>query len=100
MPENRPGSGEPGARAGRPMARAVTAESLAMSTHDLPQRAQVVIVGGGAVGFSVAYHLANLGWPDVGLLEHGQLSCGTTLHAARVLGPLRTDPSPTPPLLS
>src|SRR5260221_2361191 len=95
MQENRPGSGEPGARAGRPMARAVTAEGLAMSTHDLPQRAQVVIVGGGAVGCSVAYHLAKLGWTDVVLLEQGQLSCGTTWHAAGVVGQLRTHRSLT-----
>jgi glycine cleavage system aminomethyltransferase T/glycine/D-amino acid oxidase-like deaminating enzyme len=66
-----------------------------MSTHDLPQRAQVVIVGGGAVGCSVAYHLAKLGWTDVVLLEQGQLSCGTTWHAAGVVGQLRTHPSLT-----
>ena len=66
-----------------------------MSTHDLPQGAQVVIVGGGAVGCSVAYHLAKLGWTDVVLLEQGQLSCGTTWHAAGVVGQLRTHPSLT-----
>src|SRR5712691_4302918 len=66
-----------------------------MPTHDLPQGAQVVIVGGGAVGCSVAYHLAKLGWTDVVLLEQGQLSCGTTWHAAGVVGQLRTHPSLT-----
>jgi glycine cleavage system aminomethyltransferase T/glycine/D-amino acid oxidase-like deaminating enzyme len=66
-----------------------------MPTSDLPQRAQVVIVGGGAVGCSVAYHLAKLGWTDVVLLEQGQLSCGTTWHAAGVVGQLRTHPSLT-----
>ena len=66
-----------------------------MPTHDLPQRAQVVIVGGGAVGCSVAYHLAKLGWTDVVLLEQGQLSCGTTWHAAGVVGQLRAHPSLT-----
>ena len=66
-----------------------------MPTNDLPQRAQVVIVGGGAVGCSVAYHLAKLGWTDVVLLEQGQLSCGTTWHAAGVVGQLRTHPSLT-----
>jgi len=66
-----------------------------MSTHDLPQGAQVVIVGGGAVGCSVAYHLAKLGWTDVVLLEQGQLSGGTTWHAAGVVGQLRTHPSLT-----
>ena len=66
-----------------------------MSSNDVPQRAQVVIVGGGAVGCSVAYHLAKLGWTDVVLLEQGQLSCGTTWHAAGVVGQLRTHPSLT-----
>jgi len=66
-----------------------------MSTGDPPQRAQVIIVGGGAVGCSVAYHLAKLGWTDVVLLEQGQLSCGTTWHAAGVVGQLRTHPSLT-----
>jgi glycine cleavage system aminomethyltransferase T/glycine/D-amino acid oxidase-like deaminating enzyme len=66
-----------------------------MPSSDLPQRAQVVIIGGGAVGCSVAYHLAKLGWTDVVLLEQGQLSCGTTWHAAGVVGQLRTHPSLT-----
>ena len=52
-------------------------------TVDLPARAQVVVIGGGIIGASVAYHLtALLGWTDVVLLEQGQLSCGTTWHAA------------------
>jgi glycine cleavage system aminomethyltransferase T/glycine/D-amino acid oxidase-like deaminating enzyme len=66
-----------------------------MPTNDLPQRAQVVIVGGGAIGCSVAYHLAGLGWTDVVLLEQGQLSCGTTWHAAGIVGQLRTHASLT-----
>jgi glycine cleavage system aminomethyltransferase T/glycine/D-amino acid oxidase-like deaminating enzyme len=66
-----------------------------MPTLDPPQRAQVVIIGGGAVGCSVAYHLAKLGWTDVVLLEQGQLSSGTTWHAAGVVGQLRTHPSLT-----
>ena len=49
-----------------------------MPVVDVPERARVVIVGGGIVGCSVAYHLAQLGWTDVVLLEQGQLSCGTT----------------------
>ncbi|XP_019628751.1 PREDICTED: pyruvate dehydrogenase phosphatase regulatory subunit, mitochondrial-like [Branchiostoma belcheri] len=48
----------------------------------LPPQAQVVIAGGGAIGCSVAYHLAKFGWTDVVLLEQGRLSCGTTWHAA------------------
>src|SRR5258705_13746008 len=95
MSEDRSGSGGPRTRAGRPMTGAMTAEGQAMSTHDLPQGAQVVIVGGGAVGCSVAHHPAKLGWTDVGLLEQGQPSCGATWHAARVVGQLRPHPSLT-----
>ena len=55
----------------------------------LPERAQVVIIGGGVVGTSVAYHLVHLGWTDVVLVEQGQLSSGTTWHAAGLVGQLR-----------
>jgi len=55
----------------------------------LPERARVVIIGGGIVGTSVAYHLTRMGWTDVVLLEQGQLSSGTTWHAAGLLGQLR-----------
>ena len=56
---------------------------------DLPNRAHVVIVGGGIVGCSVAYHLAQRGFTDVVLLERKQLTCGTTWHAAGLVGQLR-----------
>jgi glycine/D-amino acid oxidase-like deaminating enzyme len=56
---------------------------------DLPKRAQVVIVGGGIVGCSVAYHLTLRGCTDVLLLERKQLTCGTTWHAAGLVGQLR-----------
>src|SRR5437660_49694 len=52
--------------------------------------ARAVIVGGGIVGTSVAYHLTKLGWRDVVLLEQGQLSCGTTWHPAGLVGQLRS----------
>jgi glycine/D-amino acid oxidase-like deaminating enzyme len=45
---------------------------------ELPSRVRVVIIGGGVIGASVAYHLTELGWSDVLLLEQGQLACGTT----------------------
>jgi 4-methylaminobutanoate oxidase (formaldehyde-forming) len=50
--------------------------------NELPAQARVVIIGGGIVGCSVAYHLTKLGWTDVVLLERKQLTCGTTWHAA------------------
>ena len=56
----------------------------------LPTQAQVVIIGGGIIGCSVAYHLTKLGWTDVVLLEQGQLSGGTTWHAAGLVGQLRS----------
>jgi 4-methylaminobutanoate oxidase (formaldehyde-forming) len=55
----------------------------------LPAQARVVIVGGGIAGCSVAYHLTKLGWSDVLLLEQGRLTCGTTWHAAGLVGQLR-----------
>ncbi len=62
---------------------------------NLPKEAKVVIVGGGIVGCSIAYHLAKLGWKDVVLLEQNQLAGGTTWHAAGLIGRLRTTNSMT-----
>ena len=56
---------------------------------ELPKRARVVIVGGGVIGCSIAYHLAKIGWSDVVLLERKQLTSGTTWHAAGLVGQLR-----------
>ena len=47
------------------------------------------MIGGGIAGCSVAYHLTKLGWRDVLLLERRELSCGTTWHAAGLVGQLR-----------
>ncbi len=58
-------------------------------TKQLPTSAQVVIVGGGVIGCSVAYHLTKLGFTDVVLLERRQLTCGTTWHAAGLVPTLR-----------
>jgi 4-methylaminobutanoate oxidase (formaldehyde-forming) len=55
----------------------------------IPSHARVAIIGGGVSGCSVAYHLAKLGWKDIVLLERKQLTCGTTWHAAGLIGQLR-----------
>ncbi|MDH3547679.1 MAG: FAD-dependent oxidoreductase, partial [Gammaproteobacteria bacterium] len=57
---------------------------------ELPKSANVVIIGGGVIGCSIAYHLAKLGFTDVILLERQQLTSGTTWHAAGLVGQLRT----------
>jgi 4-methylaminobutanoate oxidase (formaldehyde-forming) len=75
-----PASGEQAGAPGRPA---------------LPGRARVVVIGGGVIGTSVAYHLTLLGCTDVLLLEQGQLSCGTTWHAAGLVGQLRASESVT-----
>src|ERR1700743_3204575 len=51
----------------------------------LPTHAQAVVVGGGVIGTSVAYHLALMGWKDVVLLERDRLTSGTTWHAAGLM---------------
>ena len=55
----------------------------------IPSHASVVIIGGGVAGCSIAYHLTKLGVSDVVLLERRQLTCGTTWHAAGLVGQLR-----------
>src|SRR5437764_6987562 len=56
-----------------------------MSEPVLPQRARVIVIGGGVIGCSVAYHLAHMGWDDVVLLERDRLTSGTTWHAAGLM---------------
>lgn len=63
--------------------------------NELPSRARIVIIGGGIIGSSVAYHLTKLGETDIVLLEQGQLSSGTTWHAAGLVGQLRASESGT-----
>ncbi len=62
-------------------------------TDSLPDKASAVIIGGGVTGASVAYHLAKLGWQDVVLLERKQFACGTTWHAAGLIGTVRANES-------
>ena len=56
----------------------------------LPTSARTVVIGGGIVGCSTAYHLAKLGWTDTVLVEKHQLTSGSTFHAAGLVGQLRT----------
>jgi glycine cleavage system aminomethyltransferase T/glycine/D-amino acid oxidase-like deaminating enzyme len=98
MREQYPGGGGPG---GVVQAGAAPGGSGGSSPRDdrgrptLPRRARVVIIGGGVIGTSVAYHLTLRGLTDVLLLEQGQLSCGTTWHAAGLVGQLRASESGT-----
>ncbi len=59
-------------------------------TKELPRTAKVVVIGGGIIGCSTAYHLGKLGWTDTVLLERKKLTSGTTFHAAGLVGQLRT----------
>lgn len=61
----------------------------APSQARLPAQARVIVIGGGIMGCSTAYHLARHGWKDIVLLEQGRLSGGTTWHAAGLVGQLR-----------
>ena len=65
------------------------------SSRELPSKARAVIIGGGVSGCSIAYHLTKLGWTDVVLLERKQLTCGTTWHAAGLVGQLRASKNMT-----
>ena len=70
-------------------------EDFPGSLADPPSSARAVIIGGGIVGCSVAYHLAKLGWREIVLLEQGKLAGGTSWHAAGLVGQLRTSNSLT-----
>ena len=61
----------------------------------IQNKAKVIIIGGGVIGCSVAYHLSKLGWNDIVLLERKQLTSGTTWHAAGLIGQLRASANMT-----
>ena len=56
---------------------------------NLPSETEIVIIGGGVIGCSTAFHLTQLGYKDIHLLERRELTCGTTWHAAGLVGQLR-----------
>ncbi len=58
---------------------------------EFPSQAQVVIIGGGVGGCSIAYHLTEMGWRDVVLVERHELTAGSTWHSAGLVGQLRSD---------
>src|SRR5436309_1877104 len=62
-------------------------------------QARVVIIGSGIVGSSIAYHLTELGWQDIVVLEQGPLIYGTTSHAPGLVGQLRSSVSLTKMLM-
>ena len=66
-----------------------------MSASTIPERAKIVIIGGGVGGTSVAYHLAELGERDVVLVDRSDLTSGSTFHSAGLVGQLRADPTLT-----
>ena len=61
----------------------------------LPTHAEIIVIGGGIIGASTAYHLAKSGAKDVLLLERHKLTSGTSFHAAGLVGQLRTSASVT-----
>ncbi|NJN44798.1 MAG: FAD-binding oxidoreductase [Anaerolineae bacterium] len=62
---------------------------------NVPPHAQIVIIGGGVGGCSIAYHLTQMGWKDVIVIERGELTSGSTFHSAGLVGQLRTSSSLT-----
>ena len=69
----------------RPPAGGTQEQDILVTSISLPAHARVVVVGGGVIGTSVAYHLAALGWKDIVLLERDKLTSGTTWHAAGLM---------------
>ena len=58
------------------------------SNKNLPSEVETIIIGGGIIGCSIAYHLSKRGMRDIVVLERKQLTCGTTWHAAGLIGQL------------
>ena len=69
--------------------------SFDLPAEEIPESAQVLIIGGGIAGTSIAYHFAKAGWKDVYLLEQNRLASGTSWHAAGMVGQLRSSSAQT-----
>src|SRR6476619_1278771 len=69
--------------------------NLLSGAYGMKTHVQAVIIGGGVAGCSIAYHLTLLGWRDIVLLEKGELTGGSTFHAAGLVGQLRSSASLT-----
>src|SRR3954469_17919260 len=78
-----------------PGAKRLAFSQVTLGSNALRAETKVFIVGGGVIGTSIAYHLTQLGWRDVVLLEQGKLGGGTSWHAAGLVGRLRTSNSMT-----
>ena len=72
-------------RGDRRRGRGLTVVEAQAAKWPIPDHARAVVIGGGAIGTSIAYHLARIGWTDVVLLERRQLTAGTTWHAAGLI---------------
>ena len=62
---------------------------------EFPTHAQAVIIGGGVGGASIAYHLTQMGWKNIVVIERHELTSGSTFHSAGLVGQLRTSSSLT-----
>ena len=72
-----------------------TSNDIAQSSTGLPDRTEVLVIGGGIIGCSVAYHLTRRGITDVTIIEQGALTGGTTWHAAGLVSQLKSSYSLT-----
>ena len=70
-------------------------QSQAQSRDAFPDQARVVIIGGGVIGASIAYHLTKMGWDDVLLIDRSELTSGSTFHSAGLIAQLRNSVSHT-----